>query len=76
MTIRDNGTPQQSSTTRVVVKVTDENDNAPEFIEKLYRVPLPEMPSASFDEPLLRLVGDNKIQWTRAIIRYSGRGRY
>ena len=54
VTIRDNGTPQLSSTTRVVVKVTDENDNEPQFIEQLYRVPIPEMPSATYEEPLLR----------------------
>ena len=36
--ISDNGTPPLNSTTRVVVQVTDENDNKPEFLEKFYKV--------------------------------------
>ena len=36
--VSDNGTPSLNSTTRVIVQVTDENDNKPEFIEKFYKV--------------------------------------
>lgn len=37
----DNGEPNLSSTTRVVVKVEDVNDNAPEFDQKSYNVRVP-----------------------------------
>lgn len=37
----DNGTPPLSSTTRVVVKVDDINDNAPEFEQAFYSVTIP-----------------------------------
>ncbi|XP_059170799.1 protocadherin Fat 1-like isoform X3 [Physella acuta] len=38
VTITDNGTPALSSTTRIIVKVVDDNDNRPEFIQKGQRV--------------------------------------
>lgn len=37
----DNGAPQLSSTTRVVVQVEDVNDHSPEFDQKLYKVQIP-----------------------------------
>jgi hypothetical protein len=38
----DDGEPTQlSSTTRVVIKVQDINDNAPEFDQKTYNVVIP-----------------------------------
>lgn len=37
----DDGEPQLSSTTRVVIKVDDVNDNAPEFDQKTYNVEIP-----------------------------------
>lgn len=37
----DNGTPPLSSTTRVVVKVDDINDNGPEFEQAFYSVTIP-----------------------------------
>lgn len=40
--IMDDGEPTQlSSTTRVVIKVQDVNDNAPEFDQKTYNVEIP-----------------------------------
>jgi protocadherin Fat 1/2/3 len=36
--VSDNGSPPLNSTTRVVVQVTDENDNKPQFLEKFYKV--------------------------------------
>ena len=36
--VSDNGTPALNSSSRVVVKVSDENDNKPEFLEKFYKV--------------------------------------
>ena len=37
----DNGLPSLSSSTRVVVSVDDVNDNAPEFLERFYKVQIP-----------------------------------
>lgn len=37
----DDGEPQLSSTTRVVINVEDVNDNAPEFDQKTYNVEVP-----------------------------------
>lgn len=39
--ISDNGSPPLSSTTRVVVKVEDLNDNSPEFEQNFYKVQIP-----------------------------------
>lgn len=41
MLISDNGDPPLSSTTRVVVKVDDVNDNTPEFEQGFYKVQIP-----------------------------------
>lgn len=37
----DNGNPTLSSSTRVVVTVDDVNDNAPEFLERFYKIQIP-----------------------------------
>lgn len=39
--VLDNGLPQLSSTTRVVIQVEDVNDHSPEFETKLYKVQIP-----------------------------------
>ncbi|XP_050293822.1 fat-like cadherin-related tumor suppressor homolog isoform X3 [Anthonomus grandis grandis] len=39
--VLDNGTPSLSSTTRVVVKIEDINDNSPEFEQAFYSVSIP-----------------------------------
>ncbi|KAK0071316.1 hypothetical protein PV325_013135, partial [Microctonus aethiopoides] len=41
VTVRDNGIPPLSSTTRVVVQVEDINDHGPEFEQKFYTVRIP-----------------------------------
>uniref|UniRef100_A0A182WFC2 Cadherin domain-containing protein n=1 Tax=Anopheles minimus TaxID=112268 RepID=A0A182WFC2_9DIPT len=48
--VMDNGDPQLSSTTRVVVQVEDINDHAPEFDQKMYKVQIPA--NAKIDQPL------------------------
>ena len=40
--VSDNGQPPLNSTTRVVVSVEDENDHAPEFLERYIKVNVPE----------------------------------
>lgn len=49
----DNGTPALSSTTRVVVAVSDVNDNAPVFEQMYYKVTIPE--SSNLDMPLFQV---------------------
>lgn len=41
MLVIDNGNPTLSSSTRVVVTVDDVNDNAPEFLERFYKIQIP-----------------------------------
>ncbi|XP_058065437.1 fat-like cadherin-related tumor suppressor homolog [Anopheles bellator] len=50
--VMDNGEPQLSSTTRVVVQVEDINDHAPEFDQKMYKVQIPA--NAKIDQPLFQ----------------------
>lgn len=52
--IMDDGEPTQlSSTTRVVIKVLDVNDNAPEFDQKTYNVEVPS--NAKIDQRLFQV---------------------
>jgi protocadherin Fat 1/2/3 len=50
--VTDGGVPALSSSTRVVVTVQDVNDNAPEFLERFYKI---QIPSTHVDDPLLPL---------------------
>ncbi|XP_072318668.1 protocadherin Fat 1a [Eucyclogobius newberryi] len=42
VTVTDHGVPPKSTTVRIIVKVLDENDNRPLFLEKIYKIKLPE----------------------------------
>uniref|UniRef100_A0A3Q7MLZ4 Protocadherin beta-5-like n=4 Tax=Otariidae TaxID=9702 RepID=A0A3Q7MLZ4_CALUR len=42
LTALDGGTPPRSGTTAVHIEVVDINDNAPQFLQSLYEVPVPE----------------------------------
>lgn len=53
MTVRDDGWPSLSSTTRVVIAVADINDHGPEFEQKFYTVQIPASPST--DKPLFQV---------------------
>ena len=50
----DNGVPELSSTTRVVVTVEDKNDHTPEFDQKLYKVQMPA--NAKIDQALFQVI--------------------
>lgn len=50
----DNGLPQLSSTTRVVIQVEDVNDHSPEFEQKLYKVQIPS--NAEIDQRLFQVM--------------------
>lgn len=49
----DNGIPQLSSTTRIVVEVEDINDHGPEFDQKSYKVQIPA--NAKLDQALFQV---------------------
>jgi hypothetical protein len=51
--ISDNGSPPLSSTTYVVVKIKDINDNAPEFEQISYNVQIPA--SADFNQAMFQV---------------------
>ncbi|XP_064636197.1 protocadherin Fat 1-like isoform X4 [Lineus longissimus] len=79
VTIKDNGTPLLTSTARVVVKVGDVNDNAPEFNEPVYRFRVPEIDSTQFGTPLGRVIAFDKDADNNAEIDYivrAGRGKF
>ena len=79
--MQDNGTPHLSSTTRVVVTVTDENDEKPMFTSLHYRVRIPALSAGRHDMPLYRVVAFDSDQGPNADIDYSiksgrGNGRF
>ena len=55
VTVKDDGTPSLSSTTRIVVQVDDVNDHGPMFEQKFYTVQIPASPIASPEDPLFQV---------------------
>lgn len=49
----DNGIPQLSSTTRIVITVDDINDHSPEFEQKFFKVLIPA--NAIIDQALFQV---------------------
>ena len=77
----DSGIPKQSSTTRVVITVVDDNDNAPQFTDYIYRIRIPEMPANSYEMPLYRVVAYDMDKAANGEITYhletdEGPGRF
>lgn len=59
--LTDNGIPQLSSTTRIVVTVDDVNDHQPEFDQKVYKVQIPA--NAKVDQALFQVIqSDQSIE--------------
>ena len=71
MTINDNGIPPLTSTTRVVVTVTDINDEVPQFLDRQYRVRVPHLPVSRFDLGLYRVVAHDRDLGSNGDIDYS-----
>ena len=71
VTITDSGRPPLSSTTRVVVTVTDDNDESPHFTERIYRPRIPEMASSSRENLLFRVVAYDRDVGPNGDIDYS-----
>uniref|UniRef100_A0A8C3V4R9 FAT atypical cadherin 1 n=1 Tax=Catharus ustulatus TaxID=91951 RepID=A0A8C3V4R9_CATUS len=76
VTVTDNGTPAKSTIARVIVKVLDENDNKPQFLQKFYKIRLPERGKPERErtarrEPIYRVIAADKDEGPNAEISYS-----
>ncbi|XP_058148651.1 protocadherin Fat 2 [Dasypus novemcinctus] len=69
--VLDNGEPSLKSTSRVVVRVLDVNDNAPVFSHKLFNVRLPERLSPATPGPVYRLVASDLDEGLNGRVTYS-----
>lgn len=65
VTVRDDGRPPLSSTTRIVVEVADINDHGPEFEQKFYTVQIPATPST--DKPFFQVRNSPVVALTKNI---------
>uniref|UniRef100_A0A8C0I6M1 FAT atypical cadherin 1 n=1 Tax=Balaenoptera musculus TaxID=9771 RepID=A0A8C0I6M1_BALMU len=76
VTVTDNGSPPKSTIARVIVKILDENDNKPQFLQKFYKIRLPEREKPERErntkrEPLYRVIATDKDEGPNAEISYS-----
>ncbi|XP_076869832.1 protocadherin Fat 1a isoform X3 [Brachyhypopomus gauderio] len=76
VTVTDQGVPTRSSTVRVIVGVLDENDNRPLFMEKVYKIKLPEREKAgrrdpAHRDPVYRVVASDRDAGPNAELSYS-----
>lgn len=75
----DQGVPARSTTVRVIVQVLDENDNRPIFMEKVYKIKLPEREKVEKvekerlvrREPVYRVIASDRDNGPNAEISYS-----
>lgn len=76
ITVTDHGVPAKSTTVRVIVQVLDENDNRPLFLEKIYKIKLPERERpekerAAKRDPVYRVIASDRDDGPNAEISYS-----
>uniref|UniRef100_A0A4W6EXE5 FAT atypical cadherin 1a n=1 Tax=Lates calcarifer TaxID=8187 RepID=A0A4W6EXE5_LATCA len=76
ITITDHGVPPKSTTVRVIVQVLDENDNRPLFLEKIYKIQLPERERPEKEramkrDPVYRVIASDRDEGPNAEISYS-----
>ncbi|XP_030648083.1 protocadherin Fat 3 [Chanos chanos] len=71
VTVRDGGGVSRQSTAWVIVHVQDENDNAPEFPEKVYRISLPERDRNKRGDPIYRVFAYDRDEGPNADLTYS-----
>ncbi|XP_069023029.1 protocadherin Fat 1a isoform X2 [Embiotoca jacksoni] len=76
ITVADHGDPAKSTTVRVIVQVLDENDNRPLFLEKIYKIQLPEREKpdrerATKRDPVYRVIASDRDDGPNAEISYS-----
>ncbi|XP_061108849.1 protocadherin Fat 1 isoform X2 [Conger conger] len=76
VTVTDHGQPPKSTVVRVIVQVQDENDNRPQFLEKVYKIKLPERGKGERErtggrEPVYRVIASDRDEGPNAEISYS-----
>ncbi|XP_073469084.1 protocadherin Fat 3 isoform X2 [Aquarana catesbeiana] len=71
VTVSDGGPSPKQSTVWVIVQVLDENDNKPQFPEKVYQIKLPERDRKKRGEPIYRAFAFDKDEGPNAEISYS-----
>lgn len=72
MTISDQGNPPLSSTTRVIIKVVDENDNKPEFFhDRRQQISIFASQYTGEDIFIYRVVAFDQDEGRNAAITYS-----
>ncbi|KAL0973727.1 hypothetical protein UPYG_G00210150 [Umbra pygmaea] len=72
--VTDNGIPERRSTSTVVIKVLDENDNRPQFNHKHFQVQLPEQHRGEGEEPkveVYRMVARDDDEGPNAELTFS-----
>lgn len=71
VTVTDGGSSPKQSAIWVVVQVLDENDNKPQFPEKVYQIKLPERDRKKRGEPIYRAFAFDRDEGPNAEISYS-----
>ena len=75
ISVSDNGNPNLSSTARVLVKVLDENDNAPDFGVHTHRVRILRPKPGSKKNPVLRVFAVDKDEGYNSQLSYKIQGK-
>ncbi|GAA6082018.1 protocadherin Fat 3, partial [Tachysurus ichikawai] len=71
VTITDGGGVSRQSTVWVIVHIKDENDNTPEFPQRLYCVSLPERDQNKHGDPVYRVFAYDSDEGSNAELTYS-----
>ncbi|KAM7535513.1 hypothetical protein Aperf_G00000097430 [Anoplocephala perfoliata] len=66
--VRDHGTPQRSASAKVVIRILDRNDHAPEFEQNEYNISVPE--SIAVGEVILKVTAHDSDQGPSAEFTY------
>ncbi|XP_057205827.1 protocadherin Fat 1 isoform X2 [Triplophysa rosa] len=71
ITVSDDGHPPKSTVVHVIVNVLDENDNSPQFLEKIFQIKLVERPEAVEPEPVYRVIAHDRDESPSSDISYT-----
>lgn len=71
ITVSDDGHPPKSTVVHVIVNVLDENDNSPQFLEKIFQIKLVEQPEAVEPKPVYRMIAYDRDESPSSDISYT-----